>query len=421
MAQPEQHQRLEPCEGGDPTGTPAASAGEHPQMPTEREETSPETIATSGATPVFGMRSDVVLRALKATGLGPVQLFFAVLAINVAADSLLAMLFGAWRPFTLADGLMGLGLSREPGSWAIDAVAQPMIIAYFLWLPTATHRLFQDALSGGWLKADPRVVEMLGSSQRLLNSNWVPGISVTASFLINILVYAFWRGWLGGHNPTWVVAHPVLGFWRMMFSLLGFYALGVLVLSWGITVWTISRVMRADLIDVLPFDPDRAGGLGQIGRFMSNHGYFAFAAAAVIAAMYWETPIVSGGGSRAWLGVALLATLAYVVVAPLFFLLPLRSTHDAMLRHKRRYLEAISAQMMQPLERLAKAPLHGWPGDAADRAKLQELHALRRMVESFPTWPFTVGDLRRYCGWASAPLVAFGVGVAVEWVAGFLR
>jgi hypothetical protein len=89
-------------------------------------------------------------------------------------------------------------------------------------------------------------------------------------------------------------------------------------------------------------------------------------------------------------------------------------------RYKRRCLEAITEEMMRPYKELFAITVEGQSGTSDYRAKLQEFNELYRLTESFPTWPFTVEDLRKYHGWATAPLVAFIVGVAAGWVASLL-
>lgn len=378
--------------------------------------------------------SNSILRGFERLKFTPLLTFVVVLVLNAITNIGSALYFNAWGAVQLPSGVISPGLSHEPASWMVFALAQPLVFATAVWLQTSADKMIKCLIGQGAVRPTEEIHDALVWGSRKLRSRLLFATAWAMGFLLQIFVVLLEYGIIGIHTPTWLSVHPVVFWSRAIMGVVAYYLLSVVVLCLAVILMTLSRVMQtADSVRVRVYHPDEAGGLGSIGQFVANLGYLAFIFGAAIAVLFWQAMIFSGHNTGWFIG-ALISSVAYVIIAPLFFFLPLLSTHQAMVRYRSNLLQKISAEIndiyhsalqskyvkarncLTPAS-IGDTPLSGHKEDASEDVFtcIKQLNELREHTMQFPIWPFSFAHLRKYYVLAASPIITFLVGLANDW------
>jgi hypothetical protein len=161
-------------------------------------------------------------------------------------------------------------------------------------------------------------------------------------------------------------------------------------------------VFSRQSIRVQPFHPDRAGGLGAVGRFVANIGY-GIGAMGLFLLLVWLLNSVNSTILSSLMLIAMF--MMYVLLAPVSFFIPLWSAHVAMLAYRKRLSKALSQEFDSVF-----AQLHTPPIEDADQAepllkRIRQIDEERALLDRFPVWPFDAASVRKFFGLALSPLV----------------
>ena len=75
------------------------------------------------------------------------------------------------------------------------------------------------------------------------------------------------------NNPTWMSQHIFLMVWRTIIAIPVYIILFIIIGYILLFVRTHNLIIGNYGVFVEPFNPDNAGGLGEMGRFSANLGY----------------------------------------------------------------------------------------------------------------------------------------------------
>jgi hypothetical protein len=183
----------------------------------------------------------------------------------------------------------------------------------------------------------------------------------------------------------------------------------------AVTIWGLRQVFRHFEVTPHPLHPDRCGGLRAINSYAVGFTYIIAVAGIGVGLLSYVTVHRSGAltpDTVIWLGV-------YVVLALFSFFLPPWTAHAAMAEAKRKLLMDISRQFQQAYAKTT-ASLEGENGEfKAHVERIESLHSLYRLTDSFPVWPFDTATLSRFAVTVTVPLVplltelAIGIGRAL--------
>jgi hypothetical protein len=151
------------------------------------------------------------------------------------------------------------------------------------------------------------------------------------------------------------------------------------------------------------FHPDRCGGLAFLGNFSLRFSYLIAAVAlnsvhALITSVYMHESFYKDPGS-------LLATIAFILVAPVAFFLPLIPPHKHMERARGTARGLITRRAEAVYAKIQEGLVSGSELSKTDTGTLEELQKLAKLVDDFPVWPLDVGTLRRFVGTVMSPFV----------------
>ena len=214
---------------------------------------------------------------------------------------------------------------------------------------------------------------------------------------------------------SWLTAHPLITFVRAPVIFIVVYALIFVVIDLIIIARVLNILMGKSRVKIEPFHPDKAGGLGFIGRFTANLSYLIGVLGILLFSRILQNP-QSLYDERSY--VLLLGIGLYLVMAPIFFFLPLRMTHVAMVNFRNNLLGEIAHKIESAMQELGVFPRYAEDILSKDNPvlgaeqikeltdKIEHFNGLRDFVKNnVPTWPFNTGSLRKFYGIILAPLV----------------
>jgi hypothetical protein len=197
----------------------------------------------------------------------------------------------------------------------------------------------------------------------------------------------------------------------------GWYAICQIVARQVATIVGLRRLFRRFEVAAQPLHPDRCGGLRAINAYAVRFTYVIAAAGLAVGLIAYVTLRREGALAPD----VLLWIAVYVALALVCFFLPPWTAHAAMAEAKHKLLRDISAQFQRAYATMT-AHLAGDPGELqATIDRIQSLHALYQLADTFPVWPFDTATLRRFVAIVSAPLAPLAIELAVSLVASLLR
>jgi len=220
------------------------------------------------------------------------------------------------------------------------------------------------------------------------------------------------------HGQTWqTIGAPAnslnTGGWLFIFLQVGpFFFLLAQFLSREIaTVILLHRVAARCEVTIKPLHPDRAGGLKPVSRIGLHYQGMVAAIGIHVGALLGALNLVSGRPFYSFIGV--LALVAYSILAPLSFMLPLVPFRRHMVRAKHADLQRIAQRFEVELDRiLARIDSGDVSGEELDR--LRQIRGIHDTVAEFPEWPFDVSTLRKL----GATFITPALSLLLSWLLG---
>jgi uncharacterized integral membrane protein len=210
----------------------------------------------------------------------------------------------------------------------------------------------------------------------------------------------------GTAGKTWIV--PVSGVGLVSYS----YAFGISLLYAMVIIYvwrcvTISSFLRALVavapLRLLPFHPDKCGGLRPVGRLGLRNQYTLtiLGLNIVLLILVW---VFSQDRDQSVQLVLLLASLAYLTLGPLVFMAPLLPFRDGMLQAKAEWTSQVAGLLRKEFERLRGRITTG-EITSTDEAAIDRLRKLGAVIDELPVWPFDAQTLRKFATAYVVPLL----------------
>lgn len=279
-------------------------------------------------------------------------------------------------------------------------------------LATALSRIQQDG-----------ILVIPESQAQELSRKWGPrftkinSLSLVAGTLVGIVLV------VGNINAY---SQPGVGFWvdftdpRPGALLVGcVFLYCIVVLYFSTIVYVIRSIAIAfflnDVVDgaqlrMLPFHPDRCGGLRPVGSFGLRNQY--------VLSILGLNVVLLAGVTFGYLTIpsslfALVtgAALAYMLLGPLVFMGPLLSFRTGMVRTKAELLGEVAQRLRRELQRLRRELAEGELRQE-DEELIDRLRKVGGVIDELPVWPFDAHTLRRFFAAYVTPLLG-AVAVAL--------
>jgi len=166
-------------------------------------------------------------------------------------------------------------------------------------------------------------------------------------------------------------------------------------------------VFASQPIALEPFHPDRAGGLGAIGKFSARLGILLAALGVTTTVTLFSTNAPEGLFSLAPLVLIqkVAGVVLYVILAPAFYYLIVNSAHQAMVTYRDTKLKGISESLNMIISELQAVRQASHEAVEPLMKKVQLLKDEYALIAQFPVWPFNQINFRGFVGIVSAPII----------------
>lgn len=181
----------------------------------------------------------------------------------------------------------------------------------------------------------------------------------------------------------------------MLWSIFLFYAL--LPLYFFRSLWIsffLKDVVGKAQLHMLPFHPDRSGGLRPVGHLGVRNQYAlsVFGINVVLLVTITKRYI----GLSPWLyGLIVAAAVTYVLLGPFVFLGPLLPFRSGMLHTKNELMSEVAKRLRVELDHL-RGKLPSEPITKDDEELIGRLRKIGEVIEELPVWPFDAATLRKF-------------------------
>ena len=154
---------------------------------------------------------------------------------------------------------------------------------------------------------------------------------------------------------------------------------------------------------MLPFHPDKSGGLRPVGRLglRNQYGLTIFGVNVVLlvslSLLHLDVP-------RSLYGLIVAAGIAYLILGPIVFIGPLLPFRGGMLRTKSELMGEVAQRLRLELSRL-RGQLATGPITKDDEELVDRLRKIGAVIDELPVWPFDAGTLRRFLAAFVIPVI----------------
>ncbi len=178
----------------------------------------------------------------------------------------------------------------------------------------------------------------------------------------------------------------------------------------------LRKLVACSQISMLPFHPDRAGGLRPVGRLGLRNQYAltVFGLNVVllvfVSLRYLKVP-------ASLYGLIAAAAIAYVILGPIVFIGPLLPFRGGMLRTKTELGTEVAQRLRVELRRL-RGELTAGKVTKEDEELIERLRRVGAVIEELPVWPFDSGTFRKFLTAYAIPLLSLvqpAVATIVKW------
>lgn len=363
---------------------------------------------------VFASNTDPVSKLLGRIKFSPVILFFVLFILNLIINVSLALSFGAWSSTGSRKGLFD-----DLAGCAIDFLMQPIIITYFVWIQTSGNELINSLFKEGILKPDKQLKKDLDRRKQLIESPAVYYFTATLTIMSSIWFVVTYTNYFG---PTashgWLTASPIITWVRLPIFALAIYSVLLLLYDLAILIIALNKIFQKSKIKLNPLHPDRAGGMGAIGKFFANLGYAIGVIGLTESLVVISEPIRVYTNSTLFF--SLLMIILYILFTPIIFFLPLLSSHKAMLQYKDNLLKNLSQEFTSAFEELQECRSKNSRKFESLLRKTRNIREEFSIISELPVWPFNIGNARKYFSLVFSPLltaiVSFGIDLITKYI-----
>lgn len=244
--------------------------------------------------------------------------------------------------------------------------------------------------------------------KKFLQTNWHenPFLPLKFLFIAGGLAFATANA-INALRPEEIWGHDVYDsinyFWgyvaqRIFFYIWWGYILPVFIYHLFVVVITLSKlfhlVIKTNSLILQPMCPDRAGGLGQLGRMALNFNITILLTMPIPIALYYthgyNTPLTCG-------------VIVQFLLLPIVFFLPLLQVHRAMRIKKESLLSNIYRNyryicdvLMQKVVKYDKKSAYNYSIVKEAYEEESKLRAFYKSLGNIPTWPFDMRTIMQF-------------------------
>ncbi|MHA1511843.1 MAG: hypothetical protein ACTSRX_09005 [Promethearchaeota archaeon] len=283
-----------------------------------------------------------------------------------------------------------VGTLDDPATLLTSFVVQPIIVGYYLWLPSKTWKMFKGLDTNSVIPADSETSQYsnyVSDIARISNNRLISIIFVGVGIIVSIWIYFIIQQF--GTDWSAYLRWPVLLF-DMPAAFLTVYAITYIVWRILAVQWGLDKLYRKFDINVQPLHQDGAGGLATVGNLVGSYLFCLF----VVALFSISTGITSYIEQGYFPYYVIIQFILLPIFTCVVFFLPLRSSHRAMRNNRDKVLENLSNKF-----ETIKVGFY----NHKELPSKEELNKLGELIQSYslirkiyPTWPLNTLVIRSF-------------------------
>jgi hypothetical protein len=222
---------------------------------------------------------------------------------------------------------------------------------------------------------------------------------------LNYLTYrpAHLGFWIAVNGKLLPVGYVFLWCIGLFYAIVPIYILRNL----GVSIFLKNLVAHAE-ISILPFHPDRSGGLRPVGEIGLRNQYCLSVLGANVVILIFVSFLYLKAIPSSLDGLMVAAAIAYILLGPLVFIGPLLPFRAGMLRNKTELMSEVARRLRVELRRL-RQQLEVGQITKDDEDLVDRLRKLGSVIDQLPVWPFDFGTFRKFLSAYVTPLLGAGL------------
>jgi hypothetical protein len=328
---------------------------------------------------------------------GPRSIVRAYLVASGLTYGLMCLAAALDWAFAAGTGVLKLPFWRDVNTAFMFLVAFPTIVVLVVTddaaLRTALRRVQRDGVLTMTPAQESAIEERWSAIFARLNViTLYSGILLGAVIMLaNYLVYrqetvGFWIAPGGRLRP---------GGYLYLLSLCAFFAVVAIYIVRTFAIsFLLANVVRFGDIRMLPFHPDKCGGLRPVGRLALRNQY-GLSVMGINVVLFALTSMLYLAAPPALYLLVGLAVVAYLIVGPILFVGPLLPFRTGMLRTKSELMSEVAHRLRIELSRI-RCELKAGSITRGDEELMDRLRKIGSVVDELPVWPFDASILRRF-------------------------
>lgn len=213
------------------------------------------------------------------------------------------------------------------------------------------------------------------------------GIGVSA---MNYL--AFVQTGFGSWQATGGKVHLV-GWYSLICMFLFYSAVSVFVVRSITTIFFLRDLVRHSTIQIIPFHPDKCGGLSPVGILGLRNQYLLSAVGINVMLLFSNANILDPNAKLQTM--VILSVIAYVIFSPISFMGPLLPFRTAMQEDKSRLMNLVANRIKSDFNRIITLIDEG-NMTKDDEELLTRYKNIGELIEKLPVWPFDVATISKF-------------------------
>lgn len=343
---------------------------------------------------------------IKRFRLTPITLGVLIFVLDLIVDGLLCIIYQHLYPdnsLLVTPSKDTFGLLEDYMALITDFIYTPVIAGVYLWSIDGSAEVFQQLLKSKIFKSDQKLAQLIDRYRSIYSKKYVFYVFFVVSTLFSLSQIAAYYDMLpwktvGGYIDLW----PAASYGRAPFWFLMFYSVVFSAFNVGVTIYILRKVFGSGNIQLAPLHPDNCGGLGGISKY-SNKVALGIGSIGLILSAATVMELQNRSLPEAY--PVILGIVAYLILAPLFFFLPLGAAHDAMQEAKDAELIKLADRFRSAYDSVKSSVDQSSKKFNEELSKLENVKKLYSLAESFPVWPFDVRNLRRFLAVVTTPLL----------------
>ncbi|MGB7874269.1 MAG: hypothetical protein WBL25_07780 [Anaerolineales bacterium] len=283
----------------------------------------------------------------------------------------------------------------------------PLLIGYYVWQPKTIQNLF-NMVPQRILDPSAQDLDRISGITKPLSYRFWFWIAIIFGTFNSVVYYVS----LLERKINWQTSNSIIAIMSTVATFFSFYAVMHIVIRQIITIRGINKFFRTIDIEIAPLHPDKAGGLKPLGQYVVTIGL----GIGIIGLALGISLLRSHMGLEKLEDIFYINLGVYLLVAPIFFFIPLIEAHRVMQKAKDNILVDIARQYESLYLSTIQKMKNGDPLEK-DLAQMDAIRKMYLIADGSPVWPFNINILSKFSAAVILPVI---LPVTIDYFTGLI-